>query len=139
MAIFRLELEKTIVTLDFSIFNLSKCNISCKKKKIRCRIKNCFIWVFLVWKSKKQLYCGILNQQPQIFANTKFRSKIKTLKFGTKIVLIEYFGLEFQKANVVFEISIKIVNTQSFIQKQKKTLGLKYLGIFWLQFNKNYY
>ena len=31
LAIFRLELEKTIVMLDFSTFNLSKCNISCKK------------------------------------------------------------------------------------------------------------
>ena len=87
------------------------------EKKIRYRTKNCFIWVSLVWKSKKLLYCGILNQQPQIFANTKFKSKIKPLKFGTKIALIEYFWLEFQKANVVFEISIKIVNTQSFIQK----------------------
>ena len=31
LAIFRLELEKTIVMLDFTTFNLSKCHISCKK------------------------------------------------------------------------------------------------------------
>ena len=28
--IFRLELEKPIVMLNFSPFNLSKCNVSCK-------------------------------------------------------------------------------------------------------------
>ena len=32
LAIFRLKLEKTIVMLNFSTFNLSKRNISCKKK-----------------------------------------------------------------------------------------------------------
>ena len=31
-ATFRLELVKTIVMLDFKTFNVSKCNISCKKK-----------------------------------------------------------------------------------------------------------
>ena len=38
-----------------------------------------------------------------MFPNTKFRPKIKILKFGTKIALIGYFGLEFQKTNVVYE------------------------------------
>ena len=32
LAIFRLELENNIVMLDFTTFNLSKCNVSCKKK-----------------------------------------------------------------------------------------------------------
>ena len=35
LAIFRLELEKSIAMLDFNTFNLSKCNISCKKKPFR--------------------------------------------------------------------------------------------------------
>ena len=49
------------------------------------------------------------------------------LKFRTKIALIEYFGLEFQKTNVVFEINIlEFVNMQRFIQKQKNfKLGTK--------------
>ena len=60
-----------------------------------------------------------LHQHPHIFY-TKFCQKIKVLKFGTKFVLIGYFGLECQKTNVKFEISIlKFVNMQSFIQKQK--------------------
>ena len=74
---------------------------------------------------------------------TKFCSKIKILRFGTKIVLIRYFRLKFQKTRVEFEISIlKFVNTQSFVQKQKKiNLGPKipHLGIFGLQFSKNDY
>ena len=50
---------------------------------------------------------------------TKCCPKVKILKFGAKIVLIGYVGLEFQKTNVEFEITIlEFVNMQSFIQKQ---------------------
>ena len=86
-----------------------------------------------------------------IFLNRKFQTKIKILKFGTKIkilkfgtniALIGYFRLEFQKSNILFVISFReFVIRQSFIQN-KKTLNLSpkapYLGIFGLQFNKNY-
>ena len=69
------------------------------------------------------------------FFQAKFCPKIKILKFGTKIVLIGYFELEFQKANVEFEISIlEFINMQSFIQKQKNfKLGTKntLLRYFW--------
>ena len=52
------------------------------------------------------------------FFQTKFCPKTKILKFWTKIFLIGYFGLGFQKANVEFEICIlEFVNMQSFIQK----------------------
>ena len=41
---------------------------------------------------------------------------MRILKFGTKIVLIGYFGLEFQKTNVAFKISIlEFVNLQILI------------------------
>ena len=52
---------------------------------------------------------------------------MKILKFGTKTVLIVYFGLEFQKTTVVLKISIlEYVNMHSFIQKQKNfKLGIK--------------
>ena len=119
LVIFRLELEKTIVLLDFSTINLSNCNISCKKNK-----------------KKKKLNVGL-----NLFYLGIFELE---LKIWTKIVLIGYFGQEFQKPNTVFEMNIlKLVNMQSFIQKQKKhNLGtkntlFKYLGIFGLQFNKN--
>ena len=61
------------------------------------------------------------------FFPTKFWSKIKILKFGTKIVLIGHFGLKFQKTNLDFEISIiELVNVLSSIQKQKHfKLGTK--------------
>ena len=97
--------------------------------------RDCFILIFLGWNLKKLLYCGILHQHSQVFPNTKFRLKIKILKFGTKIALTGYFGLKFQNTNVIFEISIlEFVNIQSFIQRQKT-----YLGTFGVQFNKNYY
>ena len=49
---------------------------------------------------------------------------MKILKFGTEIAVIEYFGQELQKTNVVFEISIlEFVNMQRFIQNEK-TLSL---------------
>ena len=94
--------------LNFSTFNLSKCNISCKKKT--------FLNV-----GPKLFYLGIFGLELE---------KATVLWFfyiGTKIVLIGYFGLEFQKTNVEFEISIlEFVNMQSFIQKQKKIkLGTK--------------
>ena len=82
---------------------------------------------------------------PSNFSIHKTPFKIKILKFGDKIALIGYFGIEFQNTNVVFEISIlEFVNMQSFIQKPKtlnlrpKILGI-YLGIFRLQFKKDYY
>ena len=85
-------------------------------------------------KAKKLLYYGILHQHPQIFPNTKFRPKIKILKFGTKNCSYWVFWTAISKTNVVFEISIlEFVNIQSFTQKQKS------VGIFRLQFNKNYY
>ena len=105
--------------------------------------QNCLNSVFLSRISKKLLYYGILHQHPQILPNVIFHSKIKILIFGTKIALIGYFGLEFQKTNAIFEISIlEFVNMQSYIQKQKTlNLGPKipYLGIFRLQFNKDCY
>ena len=71
---------------------------------------------------------------------------MKILKFENKIVLIwyiGYFGLEFQKTDVIFEIStLEFVNMQRFIQKQKIfKIGTKipHVGIFGLQFNKIYY
>ena len=69
------------------------------------------------------------------FFQTKFCSNIKILRFGAKIVSIRYFRLKSQKARVEFEISIlKFVNTQSFVQKQKKNkLGTKNTSLrhFW--------
>ena len=110
------------------------------KKNLKFRTKFGYFWA---GTRKKPLYCDILHQHPQILPNTKFCPKIKILKFGTKIVLIGYLGLEFQKTNAVFEISIlKFVNMQRLIQNQKTlNLGPKihYLGVFGLQLNKNYH
>ena len=95
------------------------------KKTFKCRTEIVLFGYF--WAGTRRSYCDVLHQHPQIFPNTKFRPKIKILKFGTKIALIGYFGLEFQKPNVLFKISIlEFVNMQPFIQKQKSfKLGTK--------------
>ena len=91
---------------------------------------NCLSWVFLVWNSKKLLYCGILHQHTQIFLNTKFQLEIKILKLETKIALIGFFQLEFLKDNDVSEISLlDFVNMQNFIKKQENfKFGQVFLG-----------
>ena len=51
---------------------------------------------------------------------------MKVLKFETKTVLIGYFGLEFQKANVVFEISVfKFTNINSAASTNTNTADVK--------------
>ena len=117
MVIFRLELEKTIVMLKFSTFNLSKCNISFKKKIFfKCWTKVVLFGYF--WAGTRKSYFFYISTLK--FFQTKFCPKIKIFKFGTKIVSIGYFELEFQKTNVEFEISIpQFVNMKSFTQKQK--------------------
>ena len=115
LAIFGLELEKTIVMFNFSSFNLSKCNISCKKTFLNVGLKLFYLGVFVLELEKATelwfFYISTVN-----FFQTKLCPKIKIFKFGTKTVLIGYFGLEFQKTNVEFEIGIlEFVNMQSFI------------------------
>ena len=99
--------------LNFSNFNLSKCNISCKKTFLNVGPKLFDLSIFGVELEKATVlwyfYISTLK-----FFQTKLCPKIKILKFG-------YFGLEFQKTNVEFEISIlEFVNMQSFTQKTKK-------------------
>ena len=127
--------------LDFSTFDFSKRNISCNKDFFKCRTDIVLFGYFQAGTRKS--YCAVVFYICTLkFFKTKFRPKIKILKFGTKIDLAGYFGLEFQKL-VLFEISIfEFVNMQSFIQKQKTlNLGPKipYLCIFALKFNKNHY
>ena len=119
MAIFWLELEKTIAMLDFSIFNLSKCNISSKKIFLNVGPKLFYLGIFGL-ELKKATILWFFYISTLKFFQSKFCPKIKILKFETKIVLIVYFELEFQKTNVEFEITIlEFVNMQSFIQKQQ--------------------
>ena len=101
--------------------------------------QNCLIWVFLGWNSKKLLCCGILHQHPQMFLNTKFRPKIKILKFGTKTALTEYFQLELQKLMSHLKSASSNLLTYKVSSKNNKTLNvvpkIPYLGIFGLQLN----
>ena len=107
-------------------------------------------------------YCHIWNQHLRISVIAKFREETKMPKFGTKNALLGYFwpkmlylgnfdqkyliwvflGENFKKTIAIFEIStLKFVYLQNFTKKQKcLNLGPKmlYLGIFGLEFKKNY-
>ena len=113
-------MKKTIVVIVFSTFNLSNV-IFLVNSIFKCKTKIVLFGRFFGWNLTKLLCCGTSHEHPQIFRNTKIHSKVKALKFGTKSTLIGYFGLEFKKANILFEISLlEFANMQCFIQKLKK-------------------
>ena len=57
------------------------------------------------WNSKKLLHCGFFYISTLKFLQTKLLPTIKILKFGIKIALIGYFGLEFQKMSNLKSVS----------------------------------
>ena len=142
MVIFRLELEKTIVMLNFITFSLSKCNISCKKNFFKCRTKIFLFGYF--WAGTRKSYCTVvfLNQHPQNiefeisileFVNMQsFIQKQKTFKLGTKNTF-GIFGLQLNKNYYQnFNQHTRICETIKFHPKRKTiNLGLKmlYLGL----------
>ena len=54
-----------------------------------------------IWKH----YCDIWNVHTRICLGEKFRKKTKMPKFGTKMPYLGTFGLEFEKAIVISDIS----------------------------------
>ena len=126
--------------LKSASWNLSNRNFCLKKPKMsKVGCKNALFR--LLQAQIKKSYCHIWNQYPRIYLISKFWKKMKNPKFGTKNAL---FGLLWaqiwKKAIVMFEISIlEFVSMQNF-QKKCLNLGLKlpYLGIFELDFLKNY-
>ena len=127
--------------LDFATFHLSKCNTACKKTFLNLWPNLSYLGIFGLELEKTSLLLYFTSAPPN-FPKHKISSKIKILKFGTKIPLIMYFGLEFLKTNVVFEISIlEFVNMKHFIQKQKNfKLGSKntFFTCFWTEIWKYY-
>ena len=124
-------LEKANVMLNFSTFNLSKYNISSRKKTEGPKLFSLDIFGLELEKATVLWFFYISTYK---FFQIKFCPKIKILKFGTKIVLIGYFGMDFQKL-LNFSI-LEFVNMQSFIQKQRNfKLGTKntLLRYFWTE------
>ena len=120
LAIFRLELENTIVMLDFSTFNLSKYNISYKKKK------NYFTRALSNFSKRKTL----------------LKNK-KSLNLGQKFPSFGILGSKFKKLTSYLKSASSNLLICKVSSKNEKTLNLgskiPYLDIFGLQFNKNYY
>ena len=133
MAIFKLELENTsCLTSAPSICR--NCYISCKKTFLNVGPKLFYLGI-LGLELEKATVLWLFYISTLKFFQIKFCPNTNILKFRTKIVLIGYLALEFQKTNVKFEISIlEFVNMQNFIQNQKNfKLGTKdtLLKYFW--------
>ena len=76
----------------------------CKKPKMpKFGSKNALLGYFWtrIWKH----YCHIWNVHTRICLGEKFRKKTKMPKFGTKMPYLGTFGLEFEKAIVISDIS----------------------------------
>ena len=126
MAIFRLKLEKTIVALDFSIFSLSKYNISCKNLSLNVAPKFPYLDNF-----------GLeLEKATVLWDFTSTLSNFSKHRIG-------YFRLEFQGLMSYLKSASSNLLTCKVSSKNKETLNLgpkkPYLAIFGLQFNSNYY
>ena len=71
-------------------------------------------------KTKTKKICCISNKRPPNCLIAKYRAKVRILKFGTKKALLKYFGQQFWKTIVIFEIStLEFALLQSFVQKIK--------------------
>ena len=141
---------------DFSTFNLSKCNVSCKIKKKKKKEKR--ICVFLGWNSKKLLYFGILHQHTQFFFKHKISTKSqnpqiwdqysnlltckvssknkKTRSLGPQCHIQILLGCNLMKTIIKSLISIlEFVKTFHPKQTKKTLFGPKMLhfGNFWLE------
>ena len=64
-------------------------------------------------------------EQPRIFQNAKFRAKLKTLKFWTKIALYGCFVKQFKNPILIFE-----VNTLKFVKNLKFDIKKNILWAF---------
>ena len=73
-AIFRLDLKKTVVILSFSTFNLSKCNISCKKTYLNVGPKLFYLGIFGLELVKATGLC-FFTSAPLIFFKQNFVQK----------------------------------------------------------------
>ena len=135
MAIFRLELEKTIVMLDFSTFNLSKCYISCKKNFFKCRTKYVLFGYF--WAGTRKSYCT------EVFftsAPSNFVQKQNSLNLGVKLFQLGILGWNFKKLMLNLKSAFSNLLTCKVSSKNKQFLNLEpkipYLDIFGMQFIK---
>ena len=128
-------MKKNFVILEISILSFVKAKTNSRKTKKT-----------LVWGQNTyyldtfrlefgQIYC-------QIFQNAKFCVKVKIFKFWTKYALFGFFGKQFLKTIVIFEISaLGICLIRKFGAKIKiLKFGIKeisYLSIFGLEFDNN--
>ena len=99
-----------------------------KKNFLNVGPKLFYLSIFGLELEKAAVLLFFYNSTIKCF-QTKYCPEIKIFKFGIKIVVIGYFGLEFQKPNAEFEISLlEFVNIKFHPKtKKNKTSDQKYL------------
>ena len=118
--------------LNLSTFNLSKCNISCKKNFLKCRTK---IVLFGYFRAGTRKSCGFFKSAPSNFFKQNFAQNclnwVLNLNWNYKKLMSD---LKSASSNLL---------TCKVSSKNNRFLNLgpkiPYLGIFGMQFNKNYY
>ena len=84
----------------FQLVNLSSCKASCKQKELQILLWKYFIWLFLGQNLKKLLSC--LTEASLVCQNEIFVAKKRFLNVGPKLSHLGIFGLELEKATVLW-------------------------------------
>ena len=124
LAIFRLELEKTIVMPDFSISSVCQNVIFLAKRNfLNEGSKLSYSGIFGLELEKATVLWYFISTSSN-FSKHKISTKNKILKFGTKTALIGYFRLEFPKLKSYLKSAFWNLFTCKASSKNKKTLNL---------------
>ena len=126
--------------LDFSTFNLSKCNISCKKNFFKCRTKYVLFGYF--WAGTRKSYCTevFFTSAPSNLFKKNVVQKQNSLNLGLKLSQLGILDWNFKKLMLNLKSAFSNLLTCKVSSKNKQFLNLgpkiPYLGIFGLQFTK---
>ena len=92
MSFFRLEFEKIIAIFVIRTVNIyQNRNNLAKRKKNSIWKEKCLIFG-IFWDEVWESHCHVWNQNPQISLYTKFHTKRKNCKFGTKNTYFGFWG-----------------------------------------------
>ena len=134
----KFEKKKTLSYFKSAPLNFAKCKVSCKIKKFKFETSTAsFVYFWLQFQ--KTIFIFEINTGA-FLKQQSFLQNEKSLNMEPKAPYLNTFRPEFDKFITIFEIStFEFLKKQSFMLK-KINLGrkLSYLGIFRLEFGKNY-
>ena len=121
-----LNLKKLLkFVLDFSIFTLPNCIISCQKNPFKC-----LIWVFLGRNSKKLLYCYFTSALSN-FSKQKISSKNKNpqILYQNCLNWVFWAGISMSFAisistSISISISLKLLHLKLYVANKRRNCWL---------------